>query len=46
MGGLDKPGRVQRMNKDTMEHFQESVAGLRLDFTCMSDDKLNTMAAG
>ena len=46
MGELDKPRRVQRMNKDMMEHFQESVAGLHLDFTCMSDDKLNTMAAG
>jgi len=41
-----KPGRVQRMNKDTMEHFQESVVGLSLDFTCMSNDKLNTMRQG
>jgi hypothetical protein len=41
-----KSGPVQRMNKDTIEHFRESVVGLSLDFTCMSDDKLNTMAAG
>ena len=34
------------MNKDTMEHFQESVVGLSLDFTCMSNDKLNTIRQG
>jgi len=28
-----------------MEYFQECVVRLGLDCTCMSDDKLNTMAA-
>jgi len=40
-----KPGRMGRMNKDMMEHFQD-VVRLGLDFTCMSDDKPDTTTVG